>query len=85
MGVDGTMFDGVTNLDPGNSYGTPVLDGLACTSLDFQIQYDDLINRNEDGNEMLFITGNRLYWARVGLNDILRVQSDAGLLSLIHI
>ena len=81
MGVDGDMFDGDTKLDPGSSVGTPN-SVLTCDSSDFQINYEHLINRNDDGNEILFITGNGLYSARAKLNDILRSQPDPYLADL---
>ena len=73
MGVDGNMFEGNTNLDPGSSVGSPNA-ALECDSSDFQINYEHLIDRNDDGTEILFIAGNGLYSARAGLNDILRIQ-----------
>jgi hypothetical protein len=74
-GVDGTAFDGDTDLDPGRSYGNPTEDP-GCTTPDFQINYEHLINHNDDGNQILFITGNEEYSARAELNDILRTQKS---------
>jgi hypothetical protein len=81
MGVDGDTFDGNANLDPDSSVGTPN-SVLACDSSDFQINCEHLINRNDDGNEVLFIAGNGLCSARAKLNDILRSQPDVHLADL---
>jgi hypothetical protein len=76
MGVDGTMFDGNTNLSPCASYGSPN------PTSDFQISYDHLIHGPDGDNEILFITGNGRYWARTELNNALRtsrqIKTDQG-------